>query len=151
VDCRENRGDSGRIHRSYLFLSTILLLWNLAAYSVHVARNAIQATPSGAGMHATDRSLGKTGTGNPPAASARAGPMSARQKYLLGKRVDINKASAMDLEGLPGISPATAAAVVAERKRIGRFRSPEDLLRVKGIKWKRLKKILPFLATMENN
>ena len=35
--------------------------------------------------------------------------------------------------------------------RLGRFRSPEDLLGVKGIKGKRLRKILPFLAGMQNN
>ena len=44
-----------------------------------------------------------------------------------------------------------AAAVVEERDRLGRFRSPEDLLGVKGIKGKRLQKILPFLAEMPNN
>jgi competence protein ComEA len=77
--------------------------------------------------------------------------LSARQEYLIGKRIDINIASAEELAGLPGISNATAAAVVAERERLGRFRSFEDLLHVKGIKRRRLKKILPFLATMENN
>jgi len=52
---------------------------------------------------------------------------------------------------LPGISDAMADAIVAERDRIGGFRSPKDLMRVKGIKEKRLKKILPYLEKMENN
>jgi competence ComEA-like helix-hairpin-helix protein len=73
------------------------------------------------------------------------------QKYLIGKRIDINTALKDEIKSLPGISEAMAAAVVAERERIGGFRSPEDLLRVKGIKEKRLKKILPFLVKMENN
>ena len=77
--------------------------------------------------------------------------MSIRQEYVLGKRLDINKASAEEIAELPGISGATAEGVVAERERVGRFRSPEELLRVKGIKKKRLQIILPFLAKMENN
>ena len=44
-----------------------------------------------------------------------------------------------------------AAAMVEARDRLGGFRSPEDLLGVKGIKEKRLQKILPFLSKMPNN
>jgi DNA uptake protein ComE-like DNA-binding protein len=40
---------------------------------------------------------------------------------------------------------------VEERNRLGQFRSPTDLLGVKGIKEKRLQKILPFLSKMQNN
>jgi competence protein ComEA len=85
------------------------------------------------------------------AESPRSGPLTIRQKYLLGKRIDINKASRSEISELPGISDKVAAAVVEERDRLGRFRSPEDLLGVKGIKEKRLQKILPFLAKMPNN
>jgi competence protein ComEA len=85
------------------------------------------------------------------AESPRSGPLTIRQKYLLGKRVDINKASLVEISELPGISEKVAAAVVEERDRLGRFRSVEDLLGVKGIKEKRLQIILPFLAEMPNN
>jgi competence protein ComEA len=85
------------------------------------------------------------------AESPRSGTLTIRQKYLLGKRVDINKASLVEISELPGISDKIAAAVVKERDRLGRFRSFEDLLGVKGIKAKRLQKILPFLAKMPNN
>jgi competence protein ComEA len=85
------------------------------------------------------------------AESPRSGPLTIRQKYLLGKRVDINKASLGEISELPGISDKIAAAVVEERDRLGRFRSAEDLLGVKGIKGKRLQKILPFLVKMPNN
>jgi competence ComEA-like helix-hairpin-helix protein len=83
--------------------------------------------------------------------SPRSGPLTIRQKYLLGKRVDINKASMAEISELPGISDKIAAAVIEERDRIGGFRSPEDLLGVTGIKGKRLQKILPFLSKMTNN
>ena len=81
----------------------------------------------------------------------RRGTLSIRQRYLLGKRVDINKASLAEIRELPGISEEVADAVLAERNRIGTFRAPEDLLSVKGIKARRLQKILPFLAEMPNN
>jgi competence protein ComEA len=86
-----------------------------------------------------------------PAESPRSGPLTIRQKYLLGKRIDINKASRVEISELPGISDKVAVAVVEERDRLGRFRSPGDLLGVKGIKVKRLQKILPFFAKMPNN
>ena len=85
------------------------------------------------------------------AESPRAGSLTIRQKYLLGKRVDINRASISVIADLPGISDTVAAAVVEERKRLGGFRSPEDLLGTKGIKRKRLQKILPFLVIKANN
>ncbi|MGA6992723.1 MAG: helix-hairpin-helix domain-containing protein, partial [Candidatus Deferrimicrobiaceae bacterium] len=74
-----------------------------------------------------------------------------RQRYLLGQRVDINRAGYQEISGLPGISASVARAVVEERKRRGGFRRAEDLLAVRGIKEKRLKKILPFIAIIHNN
>ena len=65
--------------------------------------------------------------------------------------MDINQANYQEISGLPGISDAVARAVVEERKRRGAFRIPEDLLAVRGIKEKRLKKILPFIAIIHNN
>jgi competence protein ComEA len=47
--------------------------------------------------------------------------------------VDLNRASADELDVLPGIGPATAAAIVDERNRNGPFASVDDLERVPGI------------------
>lgn len=47
--------------------------------------------------------------------------------------IDVNTASAEELDRLPGIGPALAAAIVTERTRRGPFRSLDDLQRVKGI------------------
>ncbi len=77
--------------------------------------------------------------------------MTARQKFLLGLRVDINRAGYREISDLPGLSDSIARAVVDERDRRGGFRRPEDLLAVRGIKEKRLKKILPFLSAFPNN
>ena len=62
----------------------------------------------------------------------------------LGKNnaiLNINQATAKDLEILPGIGPILAQRIIEERKRIGKFSCLEDLLKVKGIGPKRLEKI----------
>ena len=48
-------------------------------------------------------------------------------------KVHINRATAAELEVLPGIGPTTAAAIVAYREAHGSFSAVEDLLRVTGI------------------
>lgn len=48
-------------------------------------------------------------------------------------RIAVNRASPAELEALPGIGPALAAAIVEERRRGGPYRSAEDLMRVRGI------------------
>ena len=47
--------------------------------------------------------------------------------------VDLNRATAAELERLPGIGPALAARIVAYRDSAGSFASVDDLLRVRGI------------------
>lgn len=48
-------------------------------------------------------------------------------------RVDLNRASAAELDALPGIGPVLAGRIVAHRERVGAFRSTDDLLAVPGI------------------
>ena len=51
----------------------------------------------------------------------------------LGMRLDANRASAHDLEAVPGIGPERAAAMVETRERRGPFASAEDLEAVPGL------------------
>jgi competence ComEA-like helix-hairpin-helix protein len=50
-----------------------------------------------------------------------------------GYRININTASASELETLPGIGPVLAQRVVEYRQSNGPFRTPEDIKDVKGI------------------
>lgn len=50
-----------------------------------------------------------------------------------GALIDVNRASASELEELPGVGPVTAEAIVAHREQNGPFTSVEDLLDVRGI------------------
>lgn len=47
--------------------------------------------------------------------------------------VNVNTATAEQLDTLPGVGPSTAAAIIARRDEIGRFVSEDDLLSVPGI------------------
>jgi competence protein ComEA len=47
--------------------------------------------------------------------------------------VDLNRATAAELDALPGIGPATAQAIVTHREENGPFASIDDLEAVRGI------------------
>ncbi len=46
---------------------------------------------------------------------------------------NINRATAAELEALPGVGPSTARAIVEHRERYGPFATVDDLLAVRGI------------------
>jgi len=144
-------GSSGGKSRAYLLLSLILLVWNTVASARLVFEGFPPSGPDPGASFLSAGTVEDNTLSQPGPVSARPGPLSLRQKYLLGKRMDINRATTEEISELPGISDGIAAAVVAERTRRGGFRSPRDLLSVPGIKKRRLEKILPFLAEMENN
>lgn len=49
------------------------------------------------------------------------------------RQIDVNTATVAELERLPQVGPTLAQRIVEERAARGRFRSVEDLRRVRGI------------------
>jgi competence protein ComEA len=55
------------------------------------------------------------------------------------QRININTASANELETLPGIGKGLAARIIEHREKWGAFRRPEHLITVRGISDKRFR------------
>jgi competence protein ComEA len=60
--------------------------------------------------------------------------------------VNINSASASELDELPGIGPALASRIVEWRLKFGSFQRLEDLLEVSGIGEKLLSELMPLIT-----
>jgi len=88
----------------------------------------------------------------PPAASAPitpAPPPTGRQPLAQPTtlaRLDLNRASAAELDALPGIGPALAARIVAHREEYGQFRTIEELARVSGISSRMVEELRPLVV-----
>jgi len=121
-------------YRACLIVSLIILVWNVAASWRHFHYAFPPPSPQ----------IDCTST-------VPTGPLNVKQRFLLGRKVDINRAGWEEISGLPGISDKVAESIVEARGRVGGFRRPEDLMMAKGIKEKKLKKILPFISGFDNN
>ncbi|MEP6776693.1 MAG: ComEA family DNA-binding protein, partial [Chloroflexota bacterium] len=60
--------------------------------------------------------------------------------------ININTATAEQLQTLPSIGPSTAARIIADREQNGPFRSIEDLTRITGIKEGIMSKIRAYIT-----
>jgi competence protein ComEA len=76
-----------------------------------------------------------------PGPGAPAGPVSGSAKPKAGEVVNLNTATAEQLDALPGVGPVTAAAIVGWRQAHGRFTSVDQLADVDGIGPARLDKL----------
>jgi competence protein ComEA len=73
------------------------------------------------------------GIGPPPGAAPPAGAAAAGGAGAAGALLDLNAASAADLDALPGIGPVLAQRIVDWRTEHGRFASVDQLREVTGI------------------
>jgi competence protein ComEA len=62
-----------------------------------------------------------------------------------GHQLDLNRATAAELQQLPGVGPVLAKRMLDHRKRHGAFVSVDDLLDVKGIGRKKMARLRPLV------
>ena len=112
----------------------------------------VPALKAGGGKKATQRVAGVSGKKAVAGNAANAYGKNAAAKRGASKvsaqgsagRVRINSASVSELQSLPGVGPALAQRIIAERSR-ERFASAEDLLRVSGIGKAKLEKMRAYV------
>ena len=80
------------------------------------------------------------------ACSARVDYSPAVQSRIAGA-VNINTASADDIEKLPHVGRKTAEAIVQFRSENGPFPRPEHLLLIRGVSEQRFAEMRPFIRT----
>ncbi len=141
----------------------VLVLCGLVVLSL-VGRFAVaggQASPAAAGdpgmPSATSSAPGVTPTAPPVIAAAVVAPVeadagspsSSAMAHLARATADdpvyLNEATVDDLRRLPGVGEKRALAILELRRKLGRFRQVEDLLRVKGIGRATLRKLRPLV------
>lgn len=111
------------------------MLLQVPALKAGGGKKAAQRVAGGASGNAAD-AYGKN-------AAAKHGASKVSAQGSAG-RVHINSASASELQSLPGVGPALAQRIIAERSR-ERFASAEDLLRVSGIGKAKLEKMRAYV------
>jgi len=81
-----------------------------------------------------------------PDGGYRLAPMPGAQLLTLGLPIDLNRATAEDLDAIPGIGPALAQRIIDYRKAHGSFKTIDDLMEVSGIGPQNLQKLKPYLG-----
>lgn len=114
-----------------------------AALAPEVASRAAAASASPSSVAAT---VAATATSPGPSSAPQEGSPSSGPGVTPDGKVILNLASAEELTRLPGVGPKRAEAIVALRTKLKRFRQVTDLLRVKGIGPRGLKRMLPHLV-----
>ena len=77
------------------------------------------------------------------------GPAMAAGKPAPTAKVNINTASVEQLTTLPGVGPKLAARIVEYRQKSGTFRSPQELMNVRGVGEKNFAKLEAWLSVGE--
>src|SRR6266550_5013652 len=73
-------------------------------------------------------------------------PNQIRSENPTPTRININTASAEELEKLPSIGPGFAQRIVEHREKWGAFRRPEHLIMVRGLSDKRFRALRELIT-----
>jgi competence protein ComEA len=110
-----------------------------------IPRRGRAASPAavGGGSGAATAAAPPNGAGSAPAPSGAGATASGGAQPAVGAPVDLNTATAAELETLDGVGPAIAQKIIDWREANGGFRSVDDLTQVSGIGPKKLEAMRP--------
>lgn len=77
-------------------------------------------------------------------------PAQKTESLAIDDRLDVNKATLEQLIAIKGLGPAKAAAIIKYRKEIGGFGHIDELVGVRGIGQKALKKLKVVLRVKKS-
>jgi competence protein ComEA len=81
-----------------------------------------------------------------PSVTSEGGSAAAENSAGVQGKIDLNKADVAELQNLPGIGPAKAAAIMEYREKNGKFKSTEDLKNISGIGDKTFEKLKDLIV-----
>jgi competence protein ComEA len=78
--------------------------------------------------------------------TSAAAPQDAKAPVTAAAPLNLNAATALDLQKLPGIGPAMATRILEYRQKIGGFKKIEDLMNITGIGEKNFLRLKPLIT-----
>jgi competence protein ComEA len=82
----------------------------------------------------------------PTAVAAQAKAAKPKPAASAAGPVNLNTATAADLQALPGVGAATARLIIEHRQKNGGFKKVEELMNIKGIGEKSFLKLKPMVT-----
>jgi competence ComEA-like helix-hairpin-helix protein len=105
---------------------------------------AVSATPEKAALIQDATLVVSSGTNGKTFIQQK--PLSVKALWILGRPLPLNRATAEDLDRLPGIGPGLALRIIKYRQVNGNFSSLDQLMGVTGVKGKTFEKIKRYLT-----
>ncbi len=127
-----SRGDPGELNFAAVLQDADQVIIGTAASPRGEVRHGLQAGPS-------------TGGGAAGVAGGSSSDAPAASTGGAGEPMDLNQATAEQLDQIPGVGPVTAERILSWRSEHGRFTSVEQLQEIDGIGPKTYARIAPYV------